>query len=607
MKVKVTAPQSDPLQFHWGGGAEVISQNPYSMSPTIEFKGPSHEKGGVGISFKGVPAEVEGNETGQVDNQGNLNIMGNMIVPGTQMKFKTASKKLARLENKAGKQMKTADDILTSHITDTSKFGTLANNAAYLMGWGATQKQKQLASQKQYLIDVQNAMLDTADEMGLDPQAMSKGSIKKAKYGANLGKYPQGGRLDPIALDNYIRRFGAVESSNNYNASSPGSSAYGRYQFTKATRDNIYKNNPGGFKRFGINNLSDFESAFKTNPEVQDDIMTLHLNHLNDKYNGNPQYIALAHRVGEGAADSLINKGYYTSQGKKITWDTPISASTTGTETPGDYVKKITGAAPFITPEPEPTPDINVPPTNELYTPSFPDRTPPIETLRSPSPSVPSTANTTTDYNIHEFTPPKYSPTPLPFSEIVPELVAFGENSREGVQGQSYTPRLYQPYQVSFQDQLNANQSDFKGLEEIGRNNPEYLSSLAANKYKANQSILGNEFRTNQQIDNSVYNNNIGLLNQAEQENLKLADQQYVRQETANSKTKAQTNVILNSIASKLEQNALENKQLAAYQSLYPYYKFDGQGNVNFVGPKDPINPMPKSSNGALIKALNSK
>src|SRR5699024_4343280 len=58
----------------------------------------------------------------------------------------------------------------------------------------------------------------------------------------------------------------------------------------------------------------------------------------------------------------------------------------------------------------------------------------------------------------------EYEPTDLPFSQIVPELLALGMNSPEGVQGQKYTPRLYQPYQVSFQDRRNELTSDLRGL-----------------------------------------------------------------------------------------------------------------------------------------------
>ena len=46
---------------------------------------------------------------------------------------------------------------------------------------GATQKLKELSEKKQDIIALQNSILDTAKEMNLDPNALSKGKLKKGK------------------------------------------------------------------------------------------------------------------------------------------------------------------------------------------------------------------------------------------------------------------------------------------------------------------------------------------------------------------------------------------------------------------------------------------
>jgi hypothetical protein len=66
---------------------------------------------------------------------------------------------------------------------------------------------------------------------------------------------------------------------------------------------------------------------------------------------------------------------------------------------------------------------------------------------------------------------------------------SLSNNQIEPVQSQMYEPLLEQPYSISLQDQLNANQADFNAIQRQYGYNPAALSQLAAQKYSANSAI----------------------------------------------------------------------------------------------------------------------
>jgi len=79
------------------GGAKPISYNPYG-GEMIEFNGPSHDDGGITMSFGNSPVEVEGGETAMKVDDGTLNIFGQMKAPGYGKSFKSVSKDIASKE-----------------------------------------------------------------------------------------------------------------------------------------------------------------------------------------------------------------------------------------------------------------------------------------------------------------------------------------------------------------------------------------------------------------------------------------------------------------------------------------------------------------------------
>jgi hypothetical protein len=190
---------------------------------------------------------------------------------------------------------------------------------------------------------------------------------------------------------------------------------------------------------------------------------------------------------------------------------------------------------------------------------------------------IPSTAmnKTTPSLQIdgHENTE-AFAPTDakgLSFNQILPELYSAATNKQEGVFSQNFTPELYNPYSVSFQDRRNAANSQFRASTQYLGDNPAAQASLAGQTYENINNANADEFRTNQGIFNDIENKNVSLLNEAKSKNLGIADTQYLRQQQAKSNTKAQNATILQSISSKIHQNQLEQSTIQLYENLYNY------------------------------------
>lgn len=173
---------------------------------------------------------------------------------------------------------------------------------------------------------------------------------------------------------------------------------------------------------------------------------------------------------------------------------------------------------------------------------------------------------------------------PLDPNQLSGEMFALSTNQLEPVQAQLYQPLLESVSNISLQDQLNANQSDFNALTKLTAQNPAAQSVLAAQKYSANSAILGEEFRLNQDRQMGAFNRNRATLNDATLKNLAILDQQYVRQSQAKSNTKATAQAALSSISEKMARNKLENKTLSIYENLYNY-RYDNKGRAYNVNP----------------------
>jgi hypothetical protein len=187
---------------------------------------------------------------------------------------------------------------------------------------------------------------------------------------------------------------------------------------------------------------------------------------------------------------------------------------------------------------------------------------------------------------------------PLDPNQLAGEMYALSTNQLEPVRAQTYQPELATPYDISLQDQLNANQNDFRATQRMVGYNPAALSMLNAQKYSANQQVLGEQFRMNQAMKDSVYGENRQALNQARLQNLGIYDQQYGRQQQALSNTKATTQAALNSISSKYAQNQLENKTLQTQENMYNYRFGPGMRAMN-------MNPL-QQFNTDMVASLST-
>lgn len=161
---------------------------------------------------------------------------------------------------------------------------------------------------------------------------------------------------------------------------------------------------------------------------------------------------------------------------------------------------------------------------------------------------------------------------------------ALATNQLEPVQAQGFQPDLATPYDISYQDQLNANQADYNSMQKMVGYNPAAQGILNAQKYAANEKVLGEQFRANQAMQAGVYDANRQTLNNAKLKNLDIFDRQYGRQAEALSNTKATTQAALNSISDKIAKNKLENKTLGIYENLYNY-RYDNKGRAINMNP----------------------
>jgi hypothetical protein len=244
-----------------GGYAETISYNPFmpGTGETVMFRGRSHDNGGIPVEYGQNGVEVEGGEPmfqmqdgGEMNNPSETNtsgvVAGNMFIPkyGVEAigdpkaegkKFKHYITDLSKIEAKQNKTIDKSSSML-ANVNGDDQFDQLKLNAGRANLLGANMKLKEIADKKITAANLQNAILDTAKEFGLESDALAKGKIKYAKandpyaeFGAKLEKAQKGkkvkGNLDTediiIENKNVKKQSPAVKSSTpqvRYSASS---------------------------------------------------------------------------------------------------------------------------------------------------------------------------------------------------------------------------------------------------------------------------------------------------------------------------------------------------------------------------------------------------
>ena len=566
------------LKTTWGGYAEPISQNPYlpGTGETVMFRGKSHEESdgnghtGIGVKYgaanhdsytdyaeygtemadadveveRGEPAvKLEDGETGEE----NLIVYGNLQIPDYGVaelqdpkakgkKFKNYINDLSKTEARQSKIMDRATTLLED-LDPQNSFDQLSIASANAMMQGANMKLKEIASKKTIAAGIQNAINDTAEEHGLVADDLAKGKIKEdkearkqmAKWGAKMETAQDG-----------VKKLSKLEALKDI----PKGQSKGKVYYGGITDKDV--------EQLKANNAWYDWTNF--NPARKEDVRK-----FQKAFNAEAKKVGSSARIKEDdqlGKQTASAKGLYDettpskdsfSQLQNLDWGkgrqytvqdferkAPKTYEEFVGETPkkkgSDYMNLLNMAAPFI---------------------------------RRPS-------------NMEAFD----------YRSLTPEYFALATNQLEPVDMQLYSPLLEQPFDISLQDQLNANQADFNALQRQQGYNPEALSILAAQKYAANSGVLGNQFRMNQAEKAGVYNRNRQTLNDAQAANLNIMDLQAGRQALAKSKTKQQAFDALSSISDKIARNKLRNRELGVYENLYNY-RF-GRNDMRAYNVNDP-------------------
>lgn len=578
------------LQTHWGGHAETMSQNPYlpASGETVMFRGQSHDESdnngrtGIGITYGDSPVEVERGEPAvKLENGGeeNLTVFGNLYIPKTHLdvigdpnaknkKFKTY---VADLSNKEAKQNKIIDK--SSEAINMNKvfspIDLLTFNSHSAMLKGADSKLKNYAEFKQNAAMLQNAINDTAEEHGILADDLAKGKYtidkkamkEQAKYGKELFKAVDGVPIGPAVLSNPTDNSQLVTPNymENLNTTYLPSSSY--------KEDGIPGTASLDPDRYGIN-------TWKGNVSK------------GDKY-GKKTASSFSKEQWNSILDNLEYKG---PKGNKAVQEFLMNDPRTKDIVKGRH-QSLYNKDPYIDPEhfgygwaaPE-LANIKTPSTQSA-TPAKTVSTfdiPPVGKPKEIVESVPAKKrNVLLDVlgQVAPYLTPSFK-NPLDANQLYGENYALGRNKVEPVQANLYNPLLETPFDISLQDQLNANQGDFNAIQRMTGNNPAALAALAGQKYGANSKVLADQFRMNQAEKAGVYGRNRQSLNDAQLKNLGIMDQQYVRQSQAKSNAEALTQSALNSMSDKIQKNKLETMGYNVYANKFPGYTFTSEGRL---------------------------
>jgi len=534
-------------------GLQVYEGSAEQVSPDfVKFNGPSHAKGGMNISYGRNPVEVEGGEYATETPNDELVILGDLKNPLTGRMFKRDAAILAKNTAKESKKLRTlveeAGDMKVTRPIDKIAIDTIG-----VMADASRKKLGKYDEEKNSYIAMQEAMNNTADEMGLDAKSLSMGKVKRAKKGATISKAQAGNKyiLDP-SNEEAIPQSPDINAWANYLSSG----------LVPTIRKPVYRYEYGPESEGGPRTvLPEVEIFPNMIPEVE----------VRPKSKG-------------------TKAGSVASPSQESTSKAPVAGGILPT-----FLYGPSFVAPKFGEATAPTGFVNGKlPTYDEWLPQYMSSQGPASSYQdlwsATSEGLPAVAGGRdessksdkwkeyVDYGMEALDRilPYFRPSDverLDPRQLLGEMMALTDKE-EPVQAQKYHPELGTPYGISLQDQKNEVIAQARAAQRMAGNNPAAQAMIASQASQALNKIQAEEFRLNQAMRDKVYGENRAMLNDAQLKNLQILDQQYQRQAQAKSNTKALWREALMSISDKYMKNQLNNRTLAAYENLYNY-RFD--------------------------------
>jgi hypothetical protein len=634
------------LQIGDGGYAETLSYNPNLPGGEIGmFRGASHDNGGIQTQYGENGVEVEGGEpftiledNGSEDGNNlegggskeNLVVFGNIKInkeiadlmgdpKAKGKKFKTYIADVAKNDAKQLKTIQKGLDLIEEYDGNSS-YDKLGMNSGMANLMGAKAQQKINADKIKEAGIVQDSIHKVANEYGVKSDKLAEGKLEKetdpsmvAKDGTKLKKAQKGqsylnGRLldpkdprdaalikqnmddvdkDSNSIKDYFDRKNGKQRPNLDNSiiRRPSSSALSApnapQRMTRTSPEVVPYRNLSPFAG-STNYLYNEESASGFNPPNFGGVSrpsTVPYNEAQPQFTRNfktpiaPPYEPSSF----GGSSNYVNK-----------------------PTASGFVAPIFGGRPSIVPYKEAQPEF----MQKLKAPSAPQTFSRSSSLEDDSISfdqeelkslgkdkgkdrgkgLEKYGPTLLSY-LENYLRPSNANDDLPPDQLYPEYYAMAMNQLEPVQAQQFQPMLDTPYDISFNDQINAIDSQSRAAIRAAGSNPAAQAMIMAQSIEAKNKLFGESNRMNQANKMAVYDKNRAAINDAKLKNLAINDQQYVRQSEGKSKTKAQTQAALSSIADKTAKQRATNRKLAIMENMYGF-RFSPSGRaINMNAP----------------------
>jgi hypothetical protein len=621
------------LQIGEGGYAETLSYNPNLPGGEIGmFRGASHDNGGIQTQYGENGVEVEGGEPFTIlenyDSQNgssleeggankNLTVFGNIkinkniadLMGDSKAKGKKFKHYVADIAKNDAKQLKTIskadEEIINADNNSTAGHLKLITNE--LIKQGAEEYQKINAKKIQEAGIVQNAILDTASQLGVKSDRLAEGKIEKEK--------------DPrmMAQNGFVG--GPLTPEQRLRTEGPGGTLYegAKHYVTERGQLPLFarmlgaKPKPQYFNAEMTNTLMNADDrSYMVNKPYNEDMTNqlMYASRNNAPFNNalntsllfgtpytqvSPAPVATASSVQTEpmlVANTPISqtptsnkKGKSTAKSSKMpTNKGPLDASVikqlySARSLPGAPQELPVGISPL-----DLQPVGNLMQNSEDESLSFGQRA--LGSLKSLGKGlgkgIDKYGATALSYAA-PFLRPSNANEALPPDQLYPEYFAMATNQLEPVQAQTFQPMLDTPMDISLNDQLNAIDSQSRAAIRAAGQNPSAQAMIMAQALEAKNKVLGEQTRINAANKMQTFDKNRALVNDAKLRNLQILDQQYVRQAQAKSNTREQTFNALSSIAAKTAQQRAANRKLAVMENMYGF-RFTPSGraiNVN--------------------------